>query len=206
MVWTAEHAPAILHITHSGQEMGTALAGALFGDINPGGRLVQTWPRSMDQLPQMMDYDIRHGRTYMYFTGKALYPFGCGLSYTTFNYSNLRLSAPKMGAAGEMTINFDLTNSGARTGDEVTQLYVKYLNSKVEMPLKALKGFKRITLKPGETKKMDFTLRAKDLAYWKEKSGGPFEGSWEVEPGKIQVLIGSSSADSRLQGDVEITE
>src|SRR6185503_9031623 len=121
----------------------------------------------------------------------------------TFNYSNLRLSSAKMDAAGGIDVSFDLTNSGSRAGDEVSQLYVKYLNPKVGMPLKALKGFKRVTFKPGETKTISFALHAKDLAYWKEKAGAPFDGSWEVEPGKIQVLIGSSSADARLQEDVE---
>jgi beta-glucosidase len=205
MGWTVEHVPAILHLTHSGQETGTALAGALLGDFNPGGKLTQTWPRSMDQLPPMMDYDIRHGRTYMYFKGNPLFPFGYGLSYTTFTYSNLRFSSPKLKANGSVTIGFDLTNSGSRAGDEVAQLYVRYLDSKVERPMKQLKGFQRVALKPGEIQTLSFTLKGSDLAYWDENSQKS-QGSWKVEPGEIEILIGSSSEDVRLKGTVEIKE
>ncbi|MGH7237572.1 MAG: glycoside hydrolase family 3 C-terminal domain-containing protein, partial [Candidatus Saccharimonadales bacterium] len=164
--WEQENIPAIIHITHCSQEQGNALADALFGDINPGGRLVQTWPASLSQLPPMMDYNIRDGRTYMYFKGKPLYPFGYGLSYTTFKYSNLVTSADKVGANGDITVSADITNTGGREGDEVVQLYVKHLKSKVKRPEKELKGFKRITLKPGETKTVNIKLPAASLAYW----------------------------------------
>jgi beta-glucosidase len=207
MTWTAEKAPAILHLTHSGQESGTALAQALFGDINPGGRLVMTWPCSMDQLPPMMDYDIRRGRTYMYFTLKPLYAFGYGLSYTSFAYSNLKLSAPKMKASGEIKISLDLANSGTRAGDEVAQLYVKFPDSKVQRPFLALKGFQRVTLEAGQVRKLEFTLKARDLAYWEHKKESSFEqakGSWKVEPGKVKIFAGASSDDLRLNGEVEI--
>src|SRR6185437_7432979 len=96
MNWINEYVPAIIHLTHNSQELGNALADVLFGDVDPGGRRLQTWPRSLDELPPMMDYDLRHGRTYMYFKGEPLYPFGYGLSYTTFGYSNLRLSSPNL--------------------------------------------------------------------------------------------------------------
>jgi beta-glucosidase len=124
--WSQENLPAILHMTHNAQEMGTAIADVLFGDYNPGGRLVQTWPKSLDQVPAMMDYDIRHGRTYMYFKGDPLYPFGYGLSYTTFRYSKLRVSARQLAAKGNVTVSVDVTNTGTRQGDEVVELYVKH--------------------------------------------------------------------------------
>ena len=103
--WTQKHVPAILHMTHGSQEEGNALADVLFGDYNPAGRLVETWPASLKQLPPMMDYDIRHGRTYMYFKGKPLYPFGYGLSYTTFEYSDLKTSAPSLARNSTITVS-----------------------------------------------------------------------------------------------------
>jgi beta-glucosidase len=201
MDWTVEHAPAILHMAHSAQESGTALAGALFGDFSPGGRLTQTWPRSMDQLPPMMDYDIRHGRTYMYFKEKPLYAFGYGLSYTAFTYSNLRFSTPGLKADGAVTVGLDLANTGGRPGDEVVQLYVRYPHSKVERPLKTLKCFKRVTLEPGGTRTVDLTLKAADLAYWDEGIKG-----WKVEPGKIEILVGASSEDIKLKDSLEVSD
>jgi len=144
--WTQSNIPAILHMAHSSQDEGTALAKVLFGDYNPGGHLVTTWPKSVDQLPPMMDYDIRHGRTYMYFKGDPLYPFGYGLSYTTFSYANLKTSAAEVASDGTVTISVDVTNTGSQTGDEVVQLYVKHLKSKVQRPLEELKGFQRVTL------------------------------------------------------------
>ena len=125
--WSQAHVPAILHMTHASQDEGTALAKVLFGDYNPGGHLTTTWPKSLDQLPPMMDYNIRDGRTYMYFKGEPLYPFGFGLSYTTFRYSNLKTSTPSAAADGTVTVSVDVTNTGARTGDAVVQLYVKHL-------------------------------------------------------------------------------
>ena len=130
--WTAQNVPAILHIAHAAQEQGTAIADVLFGDYNPAGRLNQTWPKSLDQLPPMMDYDIRHGRTYMYFKGEPLYPFGYGLSYTTFAYAHAKFDAA--------TVSVDVTNTGKRAGDEVVQVYVR------QAGVKQLKGFQRISL------------------------------------------------------------
>lgn len=201
MGWTADNAPAILHLAHSGQEMGTAMAGALFGDFDPAGRLVQTWPRKMSDLPPMMDYDIRHGRTYMYFKPEPLYPFGYGSSYTTFAYSNLKLSGPRVKVAGRIQAVFELSNTGDRPGEEVVQLYVRHLDSQVERPKMALKAFQRVALKPGEKKKVGLTLRVKDLAYWDEAAGG-----WKVETGRVQVLVGASSADIKLKDEIQITE
>jgi beta-glucosidase len=188
--WSQDHVPAILHMTHSSQDEGTALAATLFGDYNPGGHLVETWPRSLDQLPPMMDYNIRHGKTYMYFKGQPLYPFGFGLSYTTFKYANLRTSAPNVAKDGTVTVSVDVTNTGSRAGDAVAQLYVKHLGSKVIRPNEELKGFKRITLQPGETKTVEIPLKASALAYWDEKTK-----NFRVEAEPVKLLVGSSSAD-----------
>jgi beta-glucosidase len=197
--WTQQNVPVILHMAQNSQELGTALADVLFGDYNPAGRLVQTWPKSLEQLPPMMDYDIRHGRTYMYFKDEPLYPFGYGLSYTTFRYSNLRLSSNTLKSTGEVQVSFDLTNTGRRLGEEVVQLYVKHLDSKVNRPLKELKGFSRVAVKPGETKRVSLSLKGNQLSYWNVDSH-----RFEVEPGRIELMLGSSSADVRLKNIVRV--
>ncbi|HEY5327517.1 MAG TPA: glycoside hydrolase family 3 C-terminal domain-containing protein [Mucilaginibacter sp.] len=197
--WEQANIPAIIHITHCSQEQGNALADALFGDINPGGKLVQTWPDSLAQLPPMMDYNIRDGRTYMYFKGKPLYPFGFGLSYTTFQYSNLKTSADKIDKNGDVTISVDVKNTGGRAGDDVVQLYVKHLKSKVERPEEELKGFKRITLNPGETKTVYINLPATSLAYWDAA-----KKNFVVEKEPVRLMIGSSSADIKEKKDIEV--
>ncbi len=197
--WTQDHIPAILHMAHNSQEEGNALADALFGDVNPGGRLVTTWPASLDQLPPMMDYDIRNGRTYMYFKGKPLYPFGYGLSYSTFEYSNLKMSAAKIGRDGSITVSVDVRNTSKRTGDEVVQMYVSHVGSKVDRPAEELKGFKRITLAPGKKTTVQIPLKASDLAYWSVA-----KGAWDVEPDQITVQIGASSADIKLKSTIAV--
>ena len=197
--WSQANVPAILHMAHSSQDEGTALAKVLFGDYNPGGRLVTTWPRSVDQLPPMMDYDIRHGRTYMYFKGDPLYPFGYGLSYTTFSYANLKTSSKELATDGSVTVSVDVKNTGSQMGDEVVQLYVKHLKSKVERPGEELKGFQRVTLKPNETKTVQIPLKASTLAYWDEK-----QGRFKVEAEPVSVMVGSSSKDIKLTTEVRV--
>jgi beta-glucosidase len=197
--WTKENVPAIVHLTHNSEEEGDALADVLFGDYNPAGRLTQTWPKSIEQLPPMMDYDIRHGRTYMYFRGEPLYPFGYGISYTTFAYSNLRTSADAMGARGSVLVSVDVKNTGGRAGEEVVQLYVKHLNSKVERPNFELKGFRRIALGAGQTKRVTMTLKGEQLAYWDARRNG-----FEVEPDTVRVMVGRSSADLVLAKNVRV--
>ncbi len=197
--WSQANVPAILHMAHSSQDEGTALAKVLFGEYNPGGHLVTTWPKSVDQLPPMMDYDIRHGRTYMYFKGEPLYPFGYGLSYTTFAYGNLKTSSKELASDGTITVSVDVTNTGSQTGDEVVQLYVKHLKSKVERPGEQLKGFQRVTLKPNETKTVQIPLKASSLAYWDEK-----QGRLSVEPEPVSLLIGDSSKDIKLTTEVRV--
>lgn len=197
--WAQENIPAILHITHNSQEMGTALADVLFGDVNPGGRLVQTWPKSLAQLPPMMDYNIRNGRTYMYFKDKPLYPLGYGLSYTTFSYDNLKTSTSNLNSKGEILVCVDVKNTGKVQGDEVVQLYVRHIGSKVQRPVKELKGFQRITLNPNESKTLTIPLKAADLAYWDVKSG-----KFIVEKDNIQIQLGSSSSDIHEQKTIHV--
>jgi beta-glucosidase len=194
-------APAILHLAHSSQEEGNALADVLFGDYNPAGRLVATWVKSLDDLPPMMDYDVRKGRTYMYFKGQPLYPFGFGLSYTTFEYSNLRTSVDSVNAAGEVVVTVDVKNTGTRAGDEVVQLYVRHLNSAVERPIRELRGFERITLRPNETRTVRLPLKGTDLTYW---DAG--KHSFVVEPGSVSIMLGASSADARLEKTISVTQ
>jgi beta-glucosidase len=191
--WSQENLPAILHMTHNAQEMGTAIADVLFGDYDPAGRLVQTWPKSLDQVPEMMDYDIRHGRTYMYFKGDPLYPFGYGLSYTTFRYSKLRVSATRLAPNGKVTVSVDVANTGSRPGDEVVELYVKHLKSAVDRPAKELRGFSRVTLNPGETKTVDLPLASDSLRYW-DIAGK----HWVLEKDDVELMVGQSSADTKL--------
>jgi beta-glucosidase len=197
--WVQDNVSAILHMTHSSQEEGNAIADVLFGDYNPAGRLVTTWVKSLDDLPPMMDYNIRRGRTFMYFKGQPLYPFGFGLSYTTFEYSNLRTSADSVNAAGQITVSVDVKNTGTRAGDEVVQLYVKHLDSPVQRPLKELRGFQRITLQPNETRTVQFALKATDLTYWNAA-----QHAFVVEPGHVNIMLGGSSADVRLQKTIEV--
>lgn len=199
IVWTQHNVPAILHLAQGSEEMGKALAKVLFGEYNPAGRLVQTWPVSINELPSITDFDIRDGSTYMYFKYKPLYPFGYGLSYTTFSYSNIKISADTMKSDDSVVVSFDVTNTGNIKGDEVVQLYVKHLNSKVARPAKALKGFCRISLEPGETHTVNIPLKGKQLAYWNVNMH-----HWKVEKEPILLMIGSSSEDIKLKKTIEI--
>jgi len=201
ITWTQHNIPAIIQLAHNSEEEGTAIADILFGDYNPGGRLTQTWPRSMDQLPPMMDYNIRDGRTYMYFKGEPLYPFGYGLSYTTFAYSNFKLNGKVIKRNGEIIISFDITNTGKRTGDEVSQLYIQHLHSVVDRPKKELKAFKRVTLQPGERKTIQLKFKAVDLKYWDENLH-----RYALENDHIKLMLGTSSADFKFQGDMVVSD
>ena len=186
--WSQENVPAILHVTNNSQELGNGLADVIFGNVNPAGRTTQTWVKSITDLPPMMDYDIRHGRTYQYFKGKPLYPFGFGLSYTSFAYSEMKTSAETL--KDSVIVSVNVKNTGKRDGDEVIQLYVSYPDSKVERPMKQLKGFKRVFIRAGQTKTVDITLKAEDLAYWNVE-----KHAFTVEKGKVTLMIGSSSSD-----------
>ena len=193
--WTQENVPAIVHMALGSQEEGNALASVLFGDYNPAGRLVQTWPRELKQLPPMMDYDIRHGRTYMYFRDTPLYTFGYGLSYTTFAYRDLKVNRN----GDSIDVSIALRNTGRRAGDEVVQLYVRHLNSKASRPLKELKGFTRIHLAPQEEKIVKISVPMSRLAYWNTDTKG-----WVVEKDQIEITVGGSSADVRLRKTIRL--
>lgn len=199
--WTQHNITAIVHVTQNSQELGTALADVLFGDFNPGGKLVQTWPLSMEQLPPMMDYNIRNGRTYMYFKGQPLYPFGFGLSYTTFSFSNGKIDTKKINTEGTLTVSIDLANTGERAGDEVVQLYIQHLYSTVVRPIKELKAFQRITLNPGEKKTIQLKIKTVDLEYWDENLH-----KFVLENDSIKLMVGSSSSDIRFQDIVNIAK
>jgi beta-glucosidase len=197
--WTQEHVPAILRMTHCSQELGNALADVLFGDYNPAGRLVETWPRRLGELPPMMDYNIRHGRTYQYFKTRPLYAFGFGLSYTTFQYSHLRLSAPALPRDGAIRVSVEVKNAGERAGDEVVQLYVRHIRSTVERPVRELRGFQRVPLEPGETRTVDFPLAAQSLAYW-----DTVRHRFVVEPDLVQIEVGGSSDNLPLKQTIAV--
>jgi beta-glucosidase len=193
--WIKEHARAILEAWWGGVEGGNAIADVLFGDVNPGGRLPHTVYASESQVPSKDEYDITKGYTYMYVKGDPLFAFGHGLSYTEFQYTNLQLSCKQMPANGSMTVNIDVENIGKRAGDEVVQLYVQDVECSVIRPIKELRGFVRITLKPGEKRTVTFTLKGEQLVFWEEVK----EHRFIVEPGVFDVLIGSSSKDIRLK-------
>jgi beta-glucosidase len=186
--WTQEHVPAIIHITHNGQELGNAFADVLFGDYNPAGRLTQTWVKSITDLPDFLDYDITKGRTYMYLKKEPLYAFGHGLSYTTFNYSSLKTDKNQLMDKDSISVSFSLKNTGKMDGEEVVQLYVRHLNSKIQRPIKELKSFQRLFLNVGETKTVSLTLKAKDLEYWNTNTQ-----QFELEKEQIELQVGSAS-------------
>ena len=189
--WAAEHVPAIVQAWYPGEEGGNALADILFGDYNPAGRLPVTFVKSLDQVPEFTDYSME-GRTYRYLREEPLYPFGYGLSYTNFTYSNL--STPKEIATGqELIVTVDVENSGSRGGDEVVQLYVKHQEGDVPTPNFSLQGFQRVTLQSGEKKTVRFTLAPRQLAVYDE------HGSCLVKPEPLQVFVGGSQPDSLSQ-------
>ena len=196
--WAQDHVPAILEGWYPGQAGGTALADVLFGDYNPGGRLPLTFYRDTTDLPPFSDYKMA-GRTYRFFAGTPLYAFGHGLSYTTFAYTRLRTSARTLAANGTVMVRVDVKNTGQRAGDEVVQLYVRHLKSKVERPKRDLRGFKRIRLNPGETRTVSFPVAATSLAYWNAATA-----AWEVENDAVAIEVGASSADIRLRKTIQV--
>lgn len=197
--WSQRNVPAILNMAHASEDEGWALAQVLFGAYNPGGHTIVTWPASMADLPPMMDYDIRHGRTYMYAKQKPLYPFGWGLSYTRFRFARLRTDRPTLARDGRIDVAIDVTNTGRVAGDAVPQIYVRYPNSRVARPALQLAGFSRVHLEPGETRTVHVPLKATQLAYWDQG-----RKALVVEPGTVQLMAGSSSADIGLRQDIEV--
>jgi beta-glucosidase len=192
--WIKEHVPAILEAWWNGVEGGNAIADVIFGNSNPAGRLPLTVYASESQVPPQDEYDITKGFTYMYLKGKPLFAFGHGLSYTTFRYGKLTLSAQRIAPDGQITATIYVTNSGKREGDEVVQLYVREVKPSVPRPTKELRGFRRIHLGPGETQKVEITVPAEKLAFYDEN-----QHAFRVKPGPFQILVGASSEDIRAQ-------
>ncbi|HVQ96096.1 MAG TPA: glycoside hydrolase family 3 C-terminal domain-containing protein [Mycobacteriales bacterium] len=198
--WEQQNVPAILWTTHAGAETGHALADVLFGDVSPSGRLTQTWYQSTSDLPDILDYDIiKDNRTYLYYQGTPLYPFGHGLTYTTFKYSNLRLSSGSVDPAGTVTVSVDVRNTGTRASDEVVQLYTHQRTSRVKQPVKQLRAFSRVSLAPGQTKTVQLRLKAADLAFWDVTRSRSV-----VEASTQDIMVGSSSTDIRARGTLQV--
>lgn len=193
-----KHLPAIVHAWFPGEFCGQAVAEVLFGDYNPGGRLAVTFPKSVGQVPFAFPFKPGSDVEASASVYGALYPFGHGLSYTSFDYSDLQITPEQQGVQGNVTVRCKVTNTGQRAGDEVVQLYLHDEYSSVIAYTQVLRGFERITLQPGETKEVSFTLTPQDLGLW------DINNRFTVEPGTFAVRIGASSADIRLKGQFEI--
>jgi beta-glucosidase len=192
---TENKAEAIVEAWYPGEFGGKAIADVLFGDVNPGGKLPETFYASTQQLAPMSDYDlINNPRTYMYFEQPVLYPFGHGLSYTQFYYSNLKLDSDKIKKDGEVEIQFAIQNTGKMKGDEVAQVYVHYIDASEKVPVNQLKRFQRVTLSPGENKTLVFRIPASELSFYDIETN-----DFKTEPGQYEIQVGSSSKDIRLK-------
>ncbi len=190
--WAQDNLPAIIEAWYPGEEGGTALAEVIFGDYNPAGKLPVTFVKSTDQLPPFTDYNMK-GRTYRYMEEDPLYPFGYGLSYTEFKYTNLVISDTKLNTTEDqdLKVTVEVENSGERAGEEVVQFYVEDVEASVSIPKWELKGFKRLHLLPGEKKQVEFNLPIRELAIINE------EGNCLLEPGKFEIYIGGQQPDPR---------
>jgi beta-glucosidase len=199
VTWAQDHLPAILVAWYPGQEGGRAIADVLFGDVNPAGRLPVTFYRSVEDLPPFADYDMA-GRTYRYFTGTPLYAFGHGLSYTHFEYGDLRLSRAAAGPDDPVEVSVTIRNAGNRVGDEVPQLYVRAVGAPVPMPVRQLRGFERVTLSAGESRTVRFHLTpAQDLSHY-----DPALHAFVASPGSYDIQVGASSVDIRQSTRLQV--
>jgi beta-glucosidase len=197
--WAHRNLPAILVAWYPGQQGGNAVADVLFGGVSPAGRLPVTFYKGVEQLPPFADYDMK-GRTYRYFGGQPLYPFGHGLSYTRFEYSDLRIDRTVAAATDPIGVSVTVKNAGARKGDEVVQLYARAEKPRRPMPIKELRGFERLTLAPGEQRRVSFrAVPAEAFAYYDEG-----RQAFAVEPGDYELQVGASSNDIRLAGRVRV--
>lgn len=202
--WIDAHVPAILEAWFAGENTGQAVAATLFGKYNPGGSLPVTFPKAVGQIPLNFPY-LPGSQSYLRDDPEAparvtgpLYPLGYGLSYTSFGYNNFRISPDSIYTGGKVTVNVDVTNTGERKGDEVVQLYINQETTPVVTPVRKLRGFKRITLKPGQTKTVTFTLTPDELEIFNKHM------HWQVIPGHIKVMVGSSSVDIHEKGSFNI--
>ncbi len=194
-VWAAENIPAIVEAWMCGEQGGNAVADVLFGDYNPSGKLPVTIPRHSGQLPVFYNHTpSKEPRKYIDMPGSPLYHFGHGLSYTSFEYNNLQISPSSILSRGEIQVTLEVKNTGDREGKEVVQLYIKDEVSSVTTPIKQLRGFEKVNLKPGEVQSISFTLKPEDLSLLDRNM------KWIVEPGRFNVMVGSSSDDIRLEG------
>jgi beta-glucosidase len=191
IAWAAEHIPAILEAWYPGEFGGQAVAEVLFGDCNPSGKLTITFPRSVGQLPEFYNFDPSKTTKYIDGDRTPLFPFGYGLSYTTFKYDSLFAKMPGPGSDADIVVSVDVTNTGTVEGDEIAELYLHHDVSSVEVPDKALQGFSRIHLKPGERKTVLFHLKQSQLAVWNLKH------EWKVGPGPYTVFVGGSSQNTK---------
>jgi beta-glucosidase len=198
--WAQANLPAILVAWYPGQRGGSAVADALFGVTNPAGRLPVTFYKADEKLPPFDDYSMK-GRTYRYFEGQPLYPFGYGLSYTRFEYSGLRLDSASVKAGGTIRATVSVKNVGQRAGDEVVQLYLHPIDPQRARALKELRGIERITLKPGESRSVTFTVvPSRDLTIYDEMGK-----AYAVDPGRFELQIGASSADIRAKAAFSVS-
>jgi beta-glucosidase len=188
--WADENAGAVLQAFYPGQAGGTAIADVLFGSYSPAGRLPISFPRSLDDVPDFEDYSML-GRTYRYLQEEPLYPFGYGLSYTRFEYSDIQVSAARLAVGDTLEVSATVTNTGTRTSDEVAELYVKDLEASTLVPHYELRGFERITLAPGESRRLGFMLTPKDLSLIDDR------GRRVLEPGRFRISVGGSQPDER---------
>lgn len=197
--WMAEHVPAILHAWYPGERGGDAIANVLLGDYNPAGRLPLTFYTGIDQIPSFSNYDLSKGHTYWFLKTEPIFPFGHGLSYTTFEYSDLIVENSQVREDEEIKLKFKVFNCGEPDGEEVVQLYVSYREKTREIPIKQLKAFKRISIKSGEKAELELCFNIRDLAFWNLDTK-----QFEVQKGLIELQIGSSSRDIRLTREIEI--
>lgn len=196
--WENDNIPAILQAWYPGQQGGNAVADVLFGNYNPAGRLPLTFYKSVEDLPDFEDYSMA-GRTYRYFEGEALYPFGHGLSYSDFHYDKLEVSSKKVSESDQVTLTISVSNTGKTGGEEVIQLYVRDLESSVPQPIKSLRGFKRVFIEAGEQVNIEIPLAIEDLGYYDEQAKG-----FVVEPGVFELQVGASSEDIRLKTKIKV--
>jgi beta-glucosidase len=195
--WLADNSPAILETWFAGTQAGPAIADVLFGNVNPGGKLPVTFPRTLGQVPIYYNHkttgrpptDQKYTSKYLDVPVKPLFPFGYGLSYTQFKFGRPELSATNISPDGQLTVNVEVSNIGKRTGDEVVQLYIRDEASSVTRPVKELKRFQRITLQPGEKRRVQFTLKPEDLAFYNRQM------RFVVEPGEFKLMVGPNSED-----------
>jgi beta-glucosidase len=198
--WAQAKLPAILMAWYPGQRGGNAVADVLFGDVSPSGRLPVTFYKADEKLPDFADYSMKN-RTYRYFEGQPLYAFGHGLSYTKFAYSGLKLSQAKLAPDGSATATVTVKNVGKRAGDEIVQLYLEPVGPKRARALKDVRGIERISLKPGESRQVTFTVQpSRDLTIYDEAAR-----AYAVDPGKFELQVGASSADIRARVTFEVT-